>query len=49
MGLGLGGIRTFTLTRVLATTSLHAFLLCNSYFATRMISFFCALLEEFLK
>ena len=31
MGLGLGGIRTFTLTSVLATTSLHAFLLCNSY------------------
>ena len=30
-GVGLGGIRTFTLTSVLATTSLHAFLLCNSY------------------
>ena len=32
VGMGLfGGIRTFTLTSVLATTSLHAFLLCNSY------------------
>ena len=30
-GVGFGGIRTFTLTSVLATTSLHAFLLCNSY------------------
>ena len=30
-GVGFGGIRTFTLTSVLATSSLHAFLLCNSY------------------
>ena len=43
------GIRTFTSTSVPATTCLHAVLLCISYFATRMISFFCALLEEFLK
>ena len=30
-GVGFGGVRTFMLTSVLATTSLHAFLLCNSY------------------